>query len=140
MYYNYIINSNKDSMKAFNIPHIAILIKNLEKTKHFYTSIGFDLTEEIYNKEKKRWLLIFSGYGIEIEAFYYEAIDFEESNDEPNFGFMHFGVPTDNLEKIIKLAKKEGLKISKEITESSVISKYLNLEDPSGVTVEFFKK
>lgn len=129
-------------MAKFNLPHVSITVNNVEKTKEFYKKIGFKLLEEVYEKKKKRFTLMFEGYGLEIEVFHFEEADNsrKETLDFLSPGITHFAVPVKDLEKVRDRFKRKEVKISKDITESSLGVKYMFVEDPCGITVEFFEK
>jgi catechol 2,3-dioxygenase-like lactoylglutathione lyase family enzyme len=128
-------------MLKFRKPHVAITIDNVEKTKEFYQKIGFKIKDEIYSKEKGRHFLLLEGYGFEIEIFHFDNQKPQKAPKEnyQKVGFLHFALPVPNLEKLRDELTRKGIKLSNNITISSSGLKYLNIIDPSGITIEFFE-
>lgn len=128
-------------MTKFHKPHISINPNSVEETKDFYQRIGFKIKDEIYSKEKKRHFLLLEGYNFEIEIFHFDDQKPQKApkEDYQKVGFLHFALPVTDLQKTRDDFVRKGIKLSKDIAISSTGLKYLNIIDPSGITIEFFE-
>jgi catechol 2,3-dioxygenase-like lactoylglutathione lyase family enzyme len=123
-------------------PHIAITVDDIEKTKDFYRKIGFKVEKEMYSTEKSRRLLLLRGYGFEMEIFRFDdqPPDQKDVSNLQAIKMHHFALPVRNLEETKSKLLAEGVPLSKDIqTSSSGGVRFLNIEDPSGFTIEFFE-
>jgi len=126
-------------MSKYTIPHVAIIVNNLEETKEFYQKIGFSVLDEIYLKEKQRKFLLLEGYGLQIEAFFYINDDHDNKADQnqKRTGIMHFAVACENIEVVRDMIASKNVSLHKDISTSTGGIVLFFVEDPSGILVEF---
>lgn len=115
-------------MNLSTIHHIAIIVSNYQKSKHFYVDLlGFEIIRENYRKERDDYKLDLRLGDCELEIF---AI--KNSPKRPSYpeacGLRHLAFQTDNIEKVV--AELNGLGIATEP---------FRLDEFTGKKMTFFK-
>ena len=127
----------------FKIHHIALSVKNIEKSLEFYKNFGFE--KKLSWKSENNDLEIFHLKLWEIYLELFSFKNFKESSldsrelttDLPQIWVKHFWIQVENLEK----TKKEF--IEKNIAENIEIKlwktgiKYFFIKDPDWILLEF---
>ncbi len=122
------------------IHHIAIIVSDYEKSKHFYTEIlGLNIIREIYREERESYKLDLSLNGnFVIELFSFPNPPKRVSSPEA-CGLRHLAFEVND----IKLT--HNTLVSKEIscetirTDIHTDKRYFFIADPDGLPVEFYE-
>lgn len=128
-------------MKLNKIHHIAIIARDYQVSKHFYTNIlGFDILQEIYREERKSYKLDLAlNDDYLIELFSFENTPERLSRPEAS-GLRHLAFEVDNveitrLELINKKINCEQIRVD-EFTNK----KFFFCSDPDNLPLEFYEK
>ncbi|MFZ4861855.1 VOC family protein [Sphingobacterium sp. Mn56C] len=127
-------------MKLKGIHHIAIIVSDYQRSKHFYTEIlGLSVIQETYREGRDSYkldLALNDHYVIELFSFpaYVPRPSFPEA-----LGLRHLAFAVEDIESwIVKLEnqgiKTEGIRID-EITER----KFTFFQDPDGLPLELYE-
>jgi catechol 2,3-dioxygenase-like lactoylglutathione lyase family enzyme len=122
-------------------PHIAITVDDFEKTKEFYSKIGFTISGEKYTEKKNRYFCLLTGYNFHIEVFHFDTQDKDQryDNDIEKVQVQHIAFPVDDLEERRDEVLERNINLKKDISLSSSGIKYINIIDPNGFILEFFE-
>ena len=121
--------------------HIAIICKDYEKSKRFYTEIlGFKIEQEIYRAEQQSYKLDLSmndTYLIELFSFPNPP---KRTSRPEAAGLRHLAFEVNDLEKVI-----EHLSLNNIISEPIRIDEFTNkrftfIADPDDLPIEFYEK
>jgi len=124
------------------IHHIAISVKDLEKSIEFYEDI-FGLKElKRFTKEGRDMEAAILKLGsIELEIFQFK--DFSKGkNDLSNLkitGLKHIGFEVDSVDRIYNKLKDKKINID-EPKKGTTCKKYCFLKDPDGISIELYEK
>lgn len=115
--------------------HLAIPVKDLEKSKNFYEKLGFKVFNswEKENQELKAlWMQDKSGCKIELV--------YHPTNRDLGFPkiieIQHFGIGITNLEDKIRELQKDGTEIVVPITKGVSVKQFAFIKDPNGFPIE----
>ena len=118
----------------FDIWHIAIPVKNLEKSVEFYTSLGFTLTGRDEFAAKKQAFVATKPGGFNIELF--EPKNSTKTPQRPD----HLAFECTNISSFRKtLSPENAAHLITDIEEFDNGVKYFEIKDPDGVSVQFFE-
>jgi catechol 2,3-dioxygenase-like lactoylglutathione lyase family enzyme len=128
-------------MNHFIHPHIAITVNNIEKTKIFYSNIGFKVVIENFSLEKSRYFMLLSGYDFQIEVFQFvdQIPNQKIENDLKMIGLQHIAFRVEDLSKMKDKLLENNIILDKDISISSLGIKFINILDPDGLIIEFFE-
>ena len=123
------------------INHIAISVKDLEKSVKFYTkSFGF---KEIKRFTKEDWngeavILELNGFKLELFGFndYKESKD--DSSDLRTIGLKHFAIQVEDLNKKYEELKEKGIDIDTP-KKGTTCKAFCFLRDFDKITIELFE-
>ncbi len=128
-------------MKLNKIHHIAIIARDYQVSKHFYTSIlGFDILQEIYREERKSYkldLALNDDYLIELFSFENtpERLSRPEASGLRHLAFEVDDVEITRIELINKKINCEQIRVD-EFTNK----KFFFCSDPDNLPLEFYEK
>ena len=128
-------------MKLNNVHHIAIIVSNYEKSKHFYTEVlGLKIIKETYRESRKSYRLDLALNGI----YVIELFSFPNYKKRPSFpealGLRHLAFEVDDILLAQNELEKhhihtEGVRID-ELTGK----KFLFFFDPDGLPLELYER
>jgi lactoylglutathione lyase len=126
--------------KITGIAHIAITVKDMEKSLDFYTrALGFKKAFSIPEpKTGEPWIeYLFVGNGQFVELFYGGKKDNPWSGELR--GFNHICLQVDDIHGVVERVKKEGVEIKASPMQGSDFNWQAWVEDPDGIRVEFMQ-
>jgi len=124
------------------IHHIAISVKNLNKSSKFYKDIfGFAEVKKFIREDLggKAVFLKLKDTQIELWQFDKQIKHKDDFNNLNILGIKHIAFEVDNIEEEFKKIKLKNIKISKPKMGASG-AKYSFLNDPDGLPIELYEK
>ncbi|AYA78095.1 VOC family protein [Bacillus sp. Y1] len=128
-------------MKLNKIHHIAIICRNYEISKKFYTEIlGLTPKNEVYRKERDSYKL-----DLEVNGQYQiELFSFLNPPDRPSFpeaaGLRHLAFEVDNIEEAVEELQGKGIDVESIRIDEFTEKKFTFFADPDGLPIEFYEK
>ena len=123
------------------IHHIAISVKDLEKSGNFYKeNFGF---KEVKRFTKPGWdgnALILELEGLQLELFQFENFVDKKDNlsDLKVIGLKHIGIQVDNVRELFEELKNKGVEIDNPV-KGTTCAWYCFLRDPDGIPIELYE-
>ena len=120
--------------------YVGIRVKNMKKSIDFYTKfLGMkDKGNSRIEVTKGEVAFLESGDGkVGIELNYYDAKSPFNARYVVGEGLDHLAFGVEDLDAALRLAKKLGYKLAKEVKTDK--SRWAYVEDPNGIWVELFK-
>ncbi|WP_159638631.1 SMU1112c/YaeR family gloxylase I-like metalloprotein [Sphingobacterium composti Ten et al. 2007 non Yoo et al. 2007] len=128
-------------MKLNKVHHIALIVSDYEKSKHFYTEIlGLEIIQETYRETRDSFkldLALDGQYTIELFSFpdYVVRPSYPEA-----LGLRHLAFEVDDLQ-LAKLELHKKNIVSESIrTDENTGKRFLFFSDPDGLPIEFYEK
>jgi glyoxylase I family protein len=128
-------------LKINGIHHIAIICKDYNVSKHFYTQVlGFTIKQEVYRKERNSYKL-----DIEINGNYcIELFSFPNPPARPSMpeatGLRHIAFEVDDVEKTIAYLATHNVNAEPIRVDEFTQKKFTFIADPDGLPIEFYEK
>lgn len=123
------------------IHHIAIICKDYEKSKLFYTQVlGFTIAKEIYRSERKSYkadLCLNGQYIIELFSFPYPP---ERPSRPEAAGLRHIAFEVNNLEETLKELTQLNIFFEQVRIDEHTNKPFTFIEDPDKLPIEFYEK
>ena len=118
------------------IPHVAIIVSDYQKAKHFYVDIlGLPIIRENYRPERQDYKLDLQLQGAELEIF---AV--QDPPKRPSFpeaaGLRHLAFKTDNIEEMVTYLAEQGVECEPLRTDDYTGEKMTFFFDPDGLPLE----
>ena len=120
--------------------HIAIICKDYEKSKRFYTEIlGFKIEQEIYRAERQSYKLDLSMN----DTYLIELFSFPNPPERPSrpeaTGLRHIAFEVENIENCIQILTTHNV-ISEPIRiDEFTNKKFTFLNDPDNLPIELYE-
>ena len=120
--------------------HIAIICKDYEKSKRFYTEIlGFKIEQEIYRAERQSYKLDLSING----NYLIELFSFPNPPERPSrpeaTGLRHIAFEVENIENCIQILTADNI-VSEPIRIDEFTNKrFTFLNDPDNLPIELYE-
>ncbi len=127
-------------LKLKHVHHIAVICKNYEVSKNFYTKIlGFTIKQEVYRKERDSYKLdLFLNEKYVIELFSFPNTPARPSRPEAA-GLRHIAFEVDSIDDtVIELSKHNIIAEPVRIDEFTN-KKFTFIADPDDLPVEFYE-
>lgn len=124
-------------MQLDKIHHIAIIVSDYEKSKHFYVDLlGFPVIRENYRPEKRDWKLDLKlNETTELEIFAPENPPKRPSYPEA-CGLRHLAFHVENIEDTIADLKEKGIECEPVRFDSFTGKRMTFFADPDGLPLE----
>jgi lactoylglutathione lyase len=125
--------------KITGIAHIAVTVKNMEKSLDFYTRVlGFKKAFTIPNPAGEPWIeYLYIGNGQFAELFYGGEKDNPWSGELR--GFNHICLQVDDIHSVVEHVKKEGVELTVEPKQGVDKNWQAWIKDPDGIRIEFMQ-
>ena len=120
--------------------HIAIICKDYEKSKRFYTEIlGFKIEQEIYREERESYKLDLSISGnYLIELFSFPNPPKRLSRPEAT-GLRHIAFEVENIENCIQILTANNIESEPIRIDKFTNKKFTFLSDPDNLPIELYE-
>lgn len=119
-------------------PHVAIPVKDMNRSKMFYTMLGFAVAEEW---QRPDWEL--KGCYVEHPSGMVVELITHPKNGSIKFPavaeVLHIAVPVTNLDASIEELTRAGVKVVRPITPGLTVKRLAFVQDPNGFSVELFE-
>lgn len=117
--------------------HIAIIVKDYERSKHFYTKIlGFSIISENYRKERESFKLDLSGPGgMQLEMFTFPECRPRVSQPEA-CGLRHLAFRVNQLDEEIQRLVSLGVEVEPIRVNEYTNKRFTFFKDPDGLPLE----
>lgn len=123
----------------FRIHHIDIWIDKVDESINFYKSFGFNLIQEIDNKEENKKIILMKLDNIILEMKHHYTDNCEHNKRECCDNKV-FGLATDNIDNAIEMIENNNLSNEKiEVKVGILGNKYFFIHDPNGILIEFIE-
>jgi glyoxylase I family protein len=123
-----------------NIHHVAIICKDYNKSKQFYTEImGLDILAEHYREERKSWKLdlALNGHYI-IELFSFPDPPERISRPEAT-GLRHLAFAVSNIEEAVQHLKLHGVLTEPVRIDEFTGKRFTFFSDPDALPLELYE-
>lgn len=123
-------------MNLKKIHHVAIIVSNYEKSRHFYVDLlGFKVIRENYRKERKDYKLDLELEGCELEIFSGSNNPKRPSYPEA-YGLRHLAFDVEDIEETIKELNALGIE-TEPVRQDEITNKRMTFFfDPDGLPLE----
>jgi glyoxylase I family protein len=128
-------------LKLNSIHHIAIICKDYNVSKHFYTKIlGCKIEQEIFRKERNSYKLDLSINGQYcIELFSFPNPQARPSRPEAT-GLRHIAFEVDDIDKTIAALTQYNIIAEPVRIDENTNKKFTFIADPDDLPIEFYEK
>lgn len=123
-----------------NIHHVAIICKNYEVSKHFYTQIlGLKILAEYYRKERDSWKLDLAiGTTYVIELFSFPNPPARVSRPEA-LGLRHLAFEVPDVNEAVKNLNAHNVKTEPIRIDEFTGKRFTFFEDPDHLPLELYE-
>ena len=120
------------------IHHVMISVSNLNHSRKFYESLGFEVVKEAAGSEKSMlWMKL--GDMI-LEMFCFKSCESNASlGTQETIGVRHFSLCTDAIDKLWNELKAKGIDATEPRMSGSVGRKFFYIKDPDGIPIEILE-
>ena len=120
--------------------HIAIICKDYEKSKRFYTEIlGFKIEQEIYRAERQSYKLDLSMN----DTYLIELFSFPNPPERPSrpeaTGLRHIAFEVENIENCIQILTADNIVSEPIRIDEFTNKKFTFLNDPDNLPIELYE-
>lgn len=128
-------------MKLEKIHHVAIICRDYEKSKEFYTKVlGLRVISEVYREERKSYKLNLDvGNYFQIELFSFPDVPARPSYPEAA-GLRHLAFNVKNLSSYVNYLKAQGLEVEKVRIDPLTQKQFTFFADPDGLPIELYEE
>jgi len=129
----------------FTIHHVALSVKDIEKSINFYAVFGFKVAYTWQSEDKSLQIshLKLGKTFLELFCFknYQEAPESSKElmTDLPRIGVKHFGLKVKSVHETKKFVLDNGYKGDIEIIRGKTEVDYFFIKDPDGILLEFIQ-
>ncbi len=122
------------------IHHIAIIVSDYKKSKHFYTEIlGLEIVAEHFREERNSYKLDLAVNGnYQIELFSFPSPPQRLSRPEAN-GLRHIAFSVDNIEKAISKLNENNVSIEEIRIDEYTGKRFTFFSDPDNLPIEIYE-
>lgn len=128
-------------IKLNKLHHLAIICKNYEVSKNFYTKVlGFTIEKEVFRKDRQSFKLdlrLNGQYLLELFSF----PDPPERLTRPeSTGLRHIAFEVDDLEESMQSLEDKGLMVEPIRIDEFTAKRFTFLFDPDDLPIELYEK
>jgi glyoxylase I family protein len=128
-------------IKLNKLHHLAIICKNYEVSKNFYTKVlGFTIEKEVFRKDRQSFKLdlrLNGQYLLELFSF----PDPPERLTRPeSTGLRHIAFEVDDLEESMQSLEDKGLMVEPIRIDEFTLKRFTFLFDPDDLPIELYEK
>lgn len=127
-------------MKLNKVHHIALIVSDYKKSKHFYTEIlGLEVLKETYREHRDSYkldLALNGQYIIELFSF----PDYVQRRSYPEaLGLRHLAFAVEDLELAAQELQSHYIKMEPIRIDEITGKKFFFFSDPDGLPLEFYE-
>lgn len=128
-------------LKLNHVHHIAIICKNYEASKSFYTKVlGFTIKQEVYRKERDSYKLDLCLNGkYVIELFSFPNTPARPSRPEAA-GLRHIAFEVNSIDNIVLELSKHNIIAEPIRIDEFTGKKFTFIADPDDLPIEFYER
>ncbi|MEM6843523.1 MAG: VOC family protein [Bacteroidota bacterium] len=128
-------------LNLLRIHHVAIIVSDYPRSKHFYTEIlGLETILETYRGERDSYKLdLRVPGGGQIEVFSFPKPPPRPSYPEAT-GLRHLAFEVDDVAEAKSLLEKEQVAVEKIRTDAITGKRFTFLADPDGLPIELYER
>lgn len=128
-------------MKLNKIHHIALIVSDYEKSKHFYTEIlGLQILNETFRAERNSYKLDLALDG----AYIIELFSFPDYAQRPSYpealGLRHLAFEVDDIEQASAELQAKNIPTEPIRIDEITGRKFFFFSDPDGLPLELYEK
>lgn len=128
-------------IKLNKLHHLAIICKDYEVSKNFYTKVlGFTIEKEVFRKDRQSFKLdlrLNGQYLLELFSF----PDPPERLTRPeSTGLRHIAFEVDDLEESMQSLEEKGLMVEPIRIDEFTLKRFTFLFDPDDLPIELYEK
>lgn len=119
--------------------HIAIICSDYEKSKAFYTALGFEIEREVYREERQSYKLdlTLNGHYV-IELFSFPDPPQRLTRPEAT-GLRHLAFEVDHITSAIAALKQKGIVTEPVRIDEFTQKKFTFFSDPDLLPIELYE-
>ena len=123
-----------------SIHHVAIIVSDYEKSKHFYSVIlGLKIVAEHFRKERNSYKLDLAVNDVyQIELFSFPSPPLRLSHPEAT-GLRHLAFSVENIEEVLKHLKKFNVTTETIRVDEFTGKRFTFFLDPDGLPIEQYE-
>ena len=123
------------------IHHIAIISRDYQKAKHFYTEVlGLEIVRETYREARKSFKLDLALNGVYcLELFSFPNPPKRPSRPEAA-GLRHLAFAVDNLDLEVTKLQEKGIPVEPIRTDELTNKRFTFFADPDDLPIEFYEQ
>lgn len=119
-------------------PHTAIPVKDMNRSKMFYTMLGFSVTQEW---QRPDWEL--QGCFVEHPSGLTVELIAHPKNAGLKFPavaeVLHIAIPVANLDRSVEQLTNAGVTIARPVTPGITVKRLCFVKDPNGFSIELYE-
>ena len=128
-------------MKLYKIHHIAIIVSDYAKSKHFYTEIlGLDILKETFREARNSYKLDLALNG----QYIIELFSFPDYASRPSYpealGLRHLAFEVDDIEQSAFELQAHNIPTEPICIDEITGKRFFFFTDPDGLPLEFYEK
>lgn len=127
-------------LKVRRLHHIAIICKDYNKSKEFYTEVlGFKIIKEIYRQKRQSYKLDLSlNENYLIELFSFPNPPERQSRPEAT-GLRHIAFEVENIIESVQILAKNNIETEPVRIDEFTKKKFTFFEDPDKLPIEIYE-
>lgn len=123
-------------MKFEQIHHVAIIVSDYEKSKHFYVNqLGFEIIRENFRQERDDYKLDLKLGECELEIFGIKGRPKRRNNPEA-CGLRHLAFKVEKIEEVVEELNAKGIETEPIRFDTFTNKKMTFFKDPDGLPLE----
>lgn len=127
-------------MKLNKVHHIALIVSDYKKSKHFYTEIlGLEVLKETYREQRDSYKLDLALNG----QYIIELFSFPDYVQRPSYpealGLRHLAFAVEDLELAAQELQSLHIKMEPIRIDEITGKKFFFFSDPDGLPLEFYE-
>lgn len=131
---------NKPMLSLKKVHHIAIICKDYQKSKTFYTDVlGLDILQEIYREERNSYkldLALNGNYIIELFSFPNPP---ERTSRPEAAGLRHLAFEVDDIEESVRALQSKNVEVEPIRIDPHTGKKFTFFADPDDLPLELYQ-
>ena len=128
-------------IKINRLHHVAIICRDYEKSKRFYTEVlGFEIKSEFYREGRQSFKLDLTLNGqYVVELFSFPNPPMRPSRPEAT-GLRHIAFEVDNIDECVQALKSHNINVEPIRIDEFTNKKFTFLADPDNLPIELYQK